>query len=69
MQAAVDVLGILPGPALKANAGACDLLYGEAFAYAVSGAVAVVDVSCRGLLACLAHVTSEFMTSPASTLS
>ena len=40
----MDVLGILPGPALKANAGSCDLLYGEAFAYAVSGSVAVVDV-------------------------
>jgi hypothetical protein len=40
----VDVLGLLPGPALKTNAGACDLLYGEAFAYAVSGSVAVVDV-------------------------
>ena len=42
--AAVDILGSLPGPATKQNAGACDLLAGEAFAYAVSSAVAVVDV-------------------------
>ena len=42
----MDVLGLLPGPALKTNAGACDLLNGEAFAYAVSGSVAVVDVRC-----------------------
>lgn len=43
--AAVDILGLLPGPATKLNAGACDLLAGEVFAYAVSAAVAVVDVS------------------------
>ena len=47
--AAVDVLGILPGPATKLNAGACDLLAGEAFAYAVSSAVAVVDVSAQAI--------------------
>ena len=40
----VDVLGLLPGPALKSNNGACDILHGEVFAYAVSGSVAVVDV-------------------------
>lgn len=43
-QAAVDVLGYLPGPALPANAGACDLLAGEVFAYAVGAGVGVVDV-------------------------
>jgi hypothetical protein len=43
-QGSVDILGILPGPALKCNGGACDLLHGELFAYAVSGSVAVVDV-------------------------
>ena len=43
-QGSADILGLLPGPALKANGGACDLLYGEVFAYAVSGSVAVVDV-------------------------
>ena len=43
----VDVLGLLPGPALKSNGGACDILHGEVFAYAVSGSVAVVDVSTR----------------------
>ena len=43
-QGSVDVLGLLPGPAIKANGGACDLLHGEVFAYAVSGSVAVVDV-------------------------
>ena len=40
----VDVLGLLPGPALKSNGGACDILHGEVFAYAVSGSVAIVDV-------------------------
>lgn len=40
----MDVLGLLPGPALKSNGGACDILQGEAFAYGVSGSVAVVDV-------------------------
>ena len=43
--AAVDVLGFLPGPVSKNNAGAADLLAGELFAYAVSSGVAVVDVS------------------------
>ena len=42
--AAVDVLGFLPGPVSKNNAGAADLLAGELFAYAVSTGVAVVDV-------------------------
>lgn len=42
--AAVDVLGFLPGPVSKSNAGAADLLAGELFAYAVSSGVAVVDV-------------------------
>lgn len=42
--AAVDVLGFLPGPVSKTNAGAADLLAGELFAYAVSSGVAVVDV-------------------------
>ena len=42
--AAVDVLGFLPGPVSKNNAGAADLLAGELFAYAVSSGVAVVDV-------------------------
>lgn len=50
--AAVDILGILPGPALKTNAGACDLLAGEAFAHAVSSAIAVVDVSAFAVLPC-----------------
>ncbi|KAK9829709.1 hypothetical protein WJX72_007460 [[Myrmecia] bisecta] len=50
--AAVDVLGFLPGPASKNNAGAADMLAGEAFAYAVSSAVAVVDVH-RMQLACV----------------
>ncbi len=53
--AAVDVLGFLPGPVSKNNAGAADLLAGELFAYAVSSGVAVVDVRVqqwrqRGLL-------------------
>ena len=43
--AAVDVLGHLPGPVSKTNAGAGDLLAGEVFAYAVSSSIAVVDVS------------------------
>ena len=43
-QGSVDVLGLLPGPALKSNNEACDILHGEVFAYAVSGSVAVVDV-------------------------
>lgn len=47
--AAVDILGILPGPSTKLNVGACDLLAGEAFAYAVSSAVAVVDVGLKWL--------------------
>lgn len=48
--AAVDVLGFLPGPVSKNNAGAADLLAGELFAYAVSSGVAVIDVSVRCLL-------------------
>lgn len=48
--AAVDVLGFLPGPVSKNNAGAADLLAGELFAYAVSSGVAVVDVSSQYLL-------------------
>lgn len=45
--AAVDVIGFLPGPVSKNNAGAADLLAGELFAYAVSSGVAVVDVRVR----------------------
>lgn len=48
--AAVDVLGFLPGPVSKNNAGAADLLAGELFAYAVSSGVAVVDVRVQCLL-------------------
>lgn len=49
--AAVDVLGFLPGPVSKNNAGAADLLAGELFAYAVSSGVAVVDVRIDAYLA------------------
>ncbi|KAK9845287.1 hypothetical protein WJX81_002462 [Elliptochloris bilobata] len=52
MSAAIDVLGYLPGPALPANAGACDLLAGEVFAYAVGSGTGVVDVR-RMQLACV----------------
>ncbi|MCJ1241766.1 hypothetical protein MMC14_009772 [Varicellaria rhodocarpa] len=52
--AAVDVLGFLPGPVSKNNAGAADLLAGELFAYAVSSGVAVVDVH-RMQLTCVLH--------------
>ncbi|KAA6419923.1 MAG: hypothetical protein FRX49_10113 [Trebouxia sp. A1-2] len=52
--AAVDVLGFLPGPVSKINAGAADLLAGELFAYAVSSGVAVVDVH-RMQLTCVLH--------------
>ena len=48
--AAVDVLGFLPGPVSKNNAGAADLLAGELFAYAVSSGVAVVDVSIHSVV-------------------
>lgn len=42
--AAVDILGYLPGPASKANMGACAMFGGEAFAFGVASAVAVIDV-------------------------
>ena len=42
--AAVDVLGVLPSPASKANNSACQLLEAQVLAYAVSNTVAVVDV-------------------------
>ena len=43
--AAMGLLGQLPGPPSKANQGACAVLDGDVFAYAVSSSVVVLDVS------------------------
>ena len=52
MTAAMALLGQLPGPPSKANQGACGVLDGDVFAYAVSSSVAVLDVSAADLASC-----------------
>ena len=47
--AAVDVLGVLPSPASKANNSACQLLEAQVLAYAVSNTIAIVDVRQQSL--------------------
>ena len=52
MTAAMALLGQLPGPPSKANQGACGVLGGDVFAYAVSSSVVVLDVSAADLASC-----------------